>query len=58
MKLLIDREWCLRAAEREEGEVGAGFELTDAEQLRPYITPPPKTWRLWSWFTRLAGRRR
>ena len=45
MKLLIDREWCLRAAEREgDSEVGAGFELTSAEQLRPFVKRLP-WWR-------------
>ncbi len=49
MKLLIDREWCLRAAEREEGEVGAGFELTSAEQLRPFVKREPWWARMLTW---------
>jgi len=56
MKLSIDKEWCLRAAEREEGEVGVGLELTSADQLRPFIKRPGLFRRLMNWAAQLVQR--
>lgn len=41
MRLRVSEEWCRRGALDEDGEVGAGFELTDIRQLFPFMKGHP-----------------